>query len=192
MIVSPGFSDAERGQIAALYWQVFGQKLGRIMHPEPKALRFIETVLRPDHALTARTEGGALLGVAGFKTTNGALVGGTAGDLRRIYGPWGGAWRGTLLQLLERDTENRRFLMDGLFVDPATRGQGVGTALLAALYEEGRSRGYREIRLDVIDTNPRARLLYEREGFHAIKTDNIGLLRHLFSFEASTTMVRPL
>lgn len=192
MIVSPGFSDTERSQIAALYWQVFGPKLGRLMRPEAKALRFIETVLRPDHALTARTPEGALLGVAGFKTAQGALVGGTARDLRHVYGPWGGTWRGTLLQLLERDTENRRFLMDGLFVAPAARGQGVGTALLAALYDEGRARGHREIRLDVIDSNPRARLLYEREGFRAIKTESIGPLRHLFGFDASTTMVRTI
>ena len=48
---------------------------------------------------------------------------------------------------------------------PAARGQGVGTALLKAIIAEGRRRGYAEVRLDVIDTNPRATALYERIGF---------------------------
>ena len=53
-------------------------------------------------------------------------------------------------------------------------------------------RGYGWVRLDVIDSNWRARALYERQGFLATRTESLGLLRLLFGFSASTTMVRPL
>jgi len=80
--------------------------------------------------------------------------------------------------------------MDGIFVAPAARGHGVGTALLDATIAEARTRGYAEVRLDVIDSNPRARALYERVGFVAKDTQQLGPLRHIFGFKSATTMVR--
>ncbi|WP_458791508.1 GNAT family N-acetyltransferase [Yoonia sp. MH D7] len=190
MILTNGIAPEDRAKVAALYWEAFGTKLGRVMRPEWKARAFIEQVLDTDHAICAHDTHGTLLGVAGFKTYEGALVDGTLRELAQHYGWVGATWRIALLSLLERDTENKRFLMDGIFVDEAARGKGVGSALLRAIIAEGRRRGYAEVRLDVIDTNPRARALYERMGFVAKDTHSLGPLRHLFGFSAATTMVR--
>lgn len=189
MRIAKGFPDADRSAIAALYWEAFGGKLGRALGPRDKALRFIESVLSPGHAVCAWDDDGRLLGVAGFKTREGSLVGGDLGDMARVYGWIGAACRLGLLALLSRDTDNVRFLMDGIFVAPWARGQGVGTRLLDAIAEEARSRGYREVRLDVVEGNPRARALYERKGYRAVARHSTGLLRYVFRFEAATTMV---
>lgn len=188
--VSKGFGAGERAEVARLYWQAFGGKLGRVMGPDGRALTFVEQVLSPGHALCARDGGGALLGVAGFKTPGGALVGGGYPEMAAIYGRWGALWRGVLLGLLERDVDNDRFLLDGIFVAERARGMGVGTALLRAVIAEAGARGYDEVRLDVIDSNPRARALYEREGFAAVDESRLGLLRLVFGFARATTMVR--
>ncbi len=192
MNITLGFTDADRPAIAALYWEAFGQKLGRTMGPRDRALDFFEAVLNPDHAICAHDTDGTLLGVAGFKTSQGALVGGSFADMARVYGYIGAGWRVALLSALERDTENARFLMDGIFVAPHARGRGVGTMLLGAIAAEAGMRGYDEVRLDVIDTNQRARALYEREGFQVVATQSIGWLRHVFGFQSATTMVRRL
>jgi ribosomal protein S18 acetylase RimI-like enzyme len=134
-------------------------------------------------------DGDRLVGLVGFKTPQGAFAGGRFGDIWAVYGP-GALWRAGALWLLSREVDNQRFLMDGLCVDPAVRGQGVGTALLHAISTEARARGYRGVRLDVVDTNPRARALYEREGFVEVRTAEMGLLRHVFGFARSTTMIR--
>jgi len=42
---------------------------------------------------------------------------------------------------------------------------GVGSALLDAVAREAQARGLKEVRLDVIDSNPRAKALYTRKGF---------------------------
>lgn len=190
MIISQGIPDEQLDRAAALYWQAFGAKLGRVLSPEVKALAFIHRVLRPDHAISAIDESGALIGVAGFKTSEGALVGGDLYDLRAVFGSVSGTIRGLILHLLERDIENERFLMDGIFVAKEARGKGVGTALLSAIIKEAAGRGYKEVRLDVIDTNPRAKALYERQGFIALKTQTLGPLRYIFGFRSATTMVR--
>lgn len=190
MRIAHGLPPDLREAAARLYWQAFGPKLGRVLGPEARAYRFLDRVIRLDHAIVA-LEDGRLLGLVGFKTPAAAFAEGRLADLWAVYGP-GAVWRAGVLQLLSREIDNDRFLMDGLCVVPEARGRGVGTALLDAIADEGRMRGYRALRLDVVDSNPRARALYEREGFRAIRTTAIGPLRLIFGFRATTTMVRDL
>lgn len=190
MKITVGIPQKDRDEAAALYWEAFGQKLNFTMGPKYQALRFVRAVLRPDHGICAHDDNGRLLGVVGFKTAQGALVGGDFKDMRRVYGWVSAAIRCALLTLLERDVENERFLMDGLFVAPEARGMGVGTALLDAVMHEARQRGYHQVRLDVVDTNPRAKSLYRHLGFQEIKTVHIGPLKHIFGFSVAISMVK--
>jgi ribosomal protein S18 acetylase RimI-like enzyme len=187
-----GLPEHLRPEAALLYWQAFGGKLGRVLGPEPRAIRYLTRVLRADNCMTAYDAQGTLIGIAGFRTSEGTFAGGSPADLHAIYGPVGGRWRASLLQLLNNDVEPDRFLLDGLCVSPAARGQGVGTALLEAIAAEGRARGFATLRLDVVDSNPRARALYERLGFTIARTAGIGPLRFIFGFTAAHTMIRPL
>ncbi len=187
--ISKGFSDREREQVAALYWEAFAAKLHYVLGPQPKALRFIADQLNPEFALVARGPSGGILGVAGFKTSQGALIGGEMADLARVYGWLSACWRGPLLALVERDLVDGILLMDGICVSAEARGMGLGTALLSAIKDEALVQGLTSVRLDVIDTNPRARALYERQGFEDIGTENLGPLRFLFGFCSSTKMI---
>jgi ribosomal protein S18 acetylase RimI-like enzyme len=185
-----GLPPTCRADAAALYWQAFGGKLGRVLGPAPKAHRFLLRVIRDDHALVA-LDGDHLVGFVGFKTPGAAFADGTLADMWAVYGV-GALWRAGLLRLLSRDVDNSRFLLDGLCVAENARSRGIGTALLDALTDEARRRGYRALRLDVIDTNTRARALYDRLGFAPISQQHLGILRFVFGFASATTMVRPV
>ena len=190
--VEKGFPEDQRAKAAGLFWHAFKGKLGKILTPEEKALQLCERLLNQEFAFSALSQEGELLGMAGFKTDEGALVDGTLNDLRGVYGWWGGFWRGLVLDLLERKTEPDQLLMDGIFVSGNARGQGIGSALLEAIFEETRQRGHSCVRLDVIDTNPRARALYERFGFEEISSEETGPLKHLFGFSKATRMEKRL
>lgn len=187
-----GLHPQLRAQAARLYWEAFGGKLGRVLGPDQRALQFFERVIRGDLCFSAVGDGGELIGLAGYKTPAGSFAGGSWDDLTEVYGPLGGRWRGGVLWALGREVDNDRFLIDGICVARAHRGKGVGSRLLAALYQEAAERGYGAVRLDVIQDNFRARALYERQGFRAVRTEELGVLRFLFGFASSTTMVRPL
>jgi ribosomal protein S18 acetylase RimI-like enzyme len=58
-------------------------------------------------------------------------------------------------------------------VDEAHRGQGIGAALLDALAERARERGFERLSLSVEPINP-ARRLYERAGYREIGVDEGG------------------
>lgn len=190
--IRAGLPEGLRPAAARLYWGAFGDKLGRVLGPDARALAFLNRTIRPDHCFVALSEEGALLGLAGFRTPEGSFAGGGMPELVATYGRAGALWRSAVLWALEREVDNDRFLVDGICVAPELRGQGIGTALIEALCVEARARDYQAIRLDVIDTNMRARALYERLGFTQVRTASIGFLGHVFGFRAAVTMVRPL
>ncbi len=177
-------------EAAALYWSAFGAKLGRVMGPQARAVAYLTRIIDPGHALAAVDDAGRLVGILGFKTYRGAFAEGRLRDLAAVYGWPGALWRGALLDMLSREVDNGRFLFDGICVPGPARGQGVGTRLIAEAAQVAAGMGYAEMRLDVIDTNLRARALYERLGFRAVGVHRLGALRHVFGFDAAVTMVR--
>lgn len=187
-VIRHGFPEDQRPRAARLFWAAFSGKLGLLMGPDARALAFFERVMDPAFAISALDAEGRLVGLAGFKTARGALTGGGFGDLAAVYGLFGAAWRTLPLALLERDIEAGVLLMDGIMVDRDARGQGIGSLLLAAIKDHAAQLGCHAVRLDVIDTNLRARALYERQGFRAGAVSQLGPLRYLFGFRSSTTM----
>lgn len=185
-----GFSEDQRADAAVLFWQAFGGKLSKLLGPEARALAFLGPVLDPSHCLTVSDPNGQLLGIAGIKTTQGALVGGSGADLARVYGTLGTLWRGPLLSMLERAVEPDLLLMDGIAVSPDARGLGIGTQLLDAVVEEAARQGKHAVRLDVINTNPRAKALHERRGFVAKGKERTFPFGWLFGFSSATRMER--
>lgn len=188
--IEDGFREAHRDAAACGFWAAFGAKLRWPLGPSDKALAFIAANLDPDDAISAVDGDGAFLGIAGFKTPQGAFVGGGLRELRPVYGGLGSLWRGGLLGVLERDCEPGTLLMDGIFVRADARGRGVGTSLLDAVVRRARTRGLDHVRLDVVDGNDRARALYERRGFKAVRHASIGPLRRVFGFAGATIMMK--
>ncbi len=187
-----GVPESHRHTAARLYDEAFSQKLAPIMPDRERRQALLSESLDPERAIVVLGEG-QLLGLAGFHHDGRSLSGAIDWQgLRRHVGLWG-ALRATLVAtLLERAPAPGELLMDGICVAPDARGRGLGTRLLRALCDHGAHLGIDRIRLDVIDTNPRARRLYEREGFVATETTELGPLRALFGFSAATTMVKRL
>ncbi|MDD8023935.1 MAG: GNAT family N-acetyltransferase [Paracoccaceae bacterium] len=190
--IGHGLRPEHRTAAALLYWQAFGGKLGRVMGPEPKALRFIERVMSERHVITAFDATGQLLGVIGYRTHGGSFVGGDRHDLAAVYGRVGAAWRNACLAVLASDQEARVMIVDGLAVSATARGMGVGAALIEALCREAQARGYRELRLDVVGENLRARALYERLGFQVQRRSDSRLTALIFGFHTAFVMARTL
>ncbi|WP_284466934.1 GNAT family N-acetyltransferase [Actinomadura madurae] len=161
--------------------------------PEPpdKAVSFLTAHLNADRAVCALLDG-QLVGLAGYQLDGRALTGGSASAVLRAYGHLRGLHRLLLLTLFERHPVPGQLVMDGIAVDAGIRGRGVGSLLIEEVAAVAAEQDCREIRLDVIDTNPRARALYERRDFTAVRTERTPYLRGLLGFGAVTTMRRPV
>jgi ribosomal protein S18 acetylase RimI-like enzyme len=65
----------------------------------------------------------------------------------------------------------RRGYLYALRIKPAYRGRGLGTRMIRAAEEALRRRGMDTVSIGVEKDNPRARALYERNGFRIIADD---------------------
>ncbi|MFG2901770.1 GNAT family N-acetyltransferase [Streptomyces zaomyceticus] len=190
-VISRGVPQGSEARVAALYWEAFGRKLGAALNPPDKARAFLAAHLHHDRGVTALVDG-EVAGVAGYRLGGRGLTGGGASDVLAAYGALRGLHRLALLTLLERRPAARELVMDGIAVAPEHRGTGIGGRLLREIAAVAAEARCRRVRLDVIDVNPRARALYERHGFVAVRTENTPYLRGLMGFGAVTTMHRPV
>ncbi|MEO5873895.1 MAG: GNAT family N-acetyltransferase [Streptosporangiaceae bacterium] len=189
--VRRGVPEGGEAQVAALYWEAFGRKLGAALNPPDKARAFLAAHLHHDRGVVAVIEG-EVAGVAGYQLGGHGLMGGGIGDVLSAYGILRGLPRLALLTLMERRPADGELVMDGIAVAPGHRGKGIGSLLLREITAVAADHSCRRIRLDVIDVNPRARALYERRGFTAVRTEKTPYLRSLMGFSAVTTMHRPV
>ncbi|MFD2470604.1 GNAT family N-acetyltransferase [Amycolatopsis silviterrae] len=181
-------AGAER-RAAELCWGAFGRKLGPALNPPEKAVPFLAGQLRADRAVCAFA-GGELVALAEYRLGGQAPAKGSAAAVLRTYGPLRGLYRLALLALFENRPKRGRLVLASIAVDPGFRGHGIGSLLVEEVSAIAAERGCREIRLDVIDANPRAKALYERLGFATVKTTRTPYLRRLMGFGAVTTMGR--
>lgn len=189
--VRRGVPEGEEERVAALYWEAFGRKLAPALDPPEVGRRFIADHLRHDRGVTALVEG-RVVGVAGYRLGDRALTGGGVKDVLSAYGLFRGLPRLAVLALFERTPAEGELVMDGIAVDTAHRGGGIGGLLLEEIAAVAADHGCRRVRLDVIDVNPRAKALYERHGFTTVRTERTPYLRGLMGFGAVATMHRPV
>jgi ribosomal protein S18 acetylase RimI-like enzyme len=186
--VQQGFPNELRSSAAELYDAAFGAKLAIAMPNPISRTAVLKAGFNPAFSFVAVRDG-EMVGIAGFKTGRGALTGGISFRvLKDEIGFWGAIRAVLVLALFQRNHVAGQLLMDGISVSPKMRGSGIGTKLLHSLIEYSKTEGYRSIRLDVIDTNPEARRLYERVGFVPVKTEQFAYLKWLLGFGAATQM----
>ncbi|PJN27959.1 GNAT family N-acetyltransferase [Kitasatospora sp. CB02891] len=187
-----GVPEGAEQQVAALYWEAFGRKLGPALGPPDRGRAFLAAHLQHDRGVVALDGTGRVLGVAGYYLAGRGLTGGSARDVLSAFGVLGGLPRLALLALLTRRAAEDELVMDGICVAAAQRGAGIGSLLLHEIFAVAAEQARARVRLDVIDTNPRARALYERHGFRAAHTHRTPFLRNPMGFGAVTTMHRPV
>jgi len=174
---------------AELYDEAFGKKFALAVPDKAKRIALLEKCFISEFAITAYSEG-KLVGLAGFKTNSGSLTGRmNFYSIIRELGVFSGLWAALVFSFYERKPQKGQLLMDGIAVSSNCRGSGIGGTLLDEIIKFGIEGGYKEIRLDVIDTNPKAKKLYARKKFVERHTDKFPYLTWFLGFSASTTMI---
>lgn len=192
IIVQKGFPDELRASATELYDAAFGAKLSIAMPNSYSRRAILTRGFNPQFSFVAVSRG-ELVGIAGFKTAEGALTGGISFRvLKEELGLWPALRAVLVLALFQRKQAPGQLVMDGIGVSPTMRGRGIGTLLLQHLIRYAKDAGYDSVRLDVIDTNPAARRLYERVGFVPVKTEQFAYLEWLLDFGAATQMAYDL
>ncbi|MGH1370004.1 MAG: GNAT family N-acetyltransferase [Maritimibacter sp.] len=191
MEVRLGLPQGQEKAAVGLYWEAFGAKLGKLLGPEQRGTAFFADSINPE-AILAAMDGDTLLGIAAFKRGAHGFSRGGVRALVKHYGVFGTLWRVVPLAMLERKAPKDVLQMDGICVSATARGKGVGSALFQHLFDYAHESGCRAITLDVIDTNPRAKALYERLGFEVVSEEHTSIMEPLLGFSKAERMMRSL
>ncbi len=188
VIYQVGLPEQFRSSAASLYDEAFGKKFSVAVRSDKNRLLLLTRCLMLEYAIVAMSEN-RLIGIAGFHTPGGSLTGGiTYSKLLSQLGFIKGSWAAFIFSLYERKPAPGELVMDGIVVHSDARGKGVGSRLLSEIADYAKEHGFNRVRLDVIDINPKAKQLYKRKGFKAVKTEHFPYLRWLLGFGGSTTM----
>jgi ribosomal protein S18 acetylase RimI-like enzyme len=137
------------------------------MGPRNLAVPFFATQLVPRFALLATLKK-TLVGMAGAKSSSGELL-----SIRFL--PWIRTYRHRALRsfiigapFYFEVRDSNVLTLSSLSVSPPLRGKGIGTAMVNEFLRVGKKKGFRAVHLEVINTNVRAKDLYERLGFEVV------------------------
>lgn len=183
--------ERHRARTGEIYYEAFRRKLQPLVGKPAETLRVLTSGINLKMALGAQVDG-KLLGVAGLHSREGIFsrVGWrdavlNLGLLRGLYA-WG------VLNLFGAGAQcpPDHLRIAALAVAAEARGQGLGSHLLEAVFEKARQGGYRAVRLEVVDTNHKARQLYERIGFKAIEHHSYPIRTNWLGFSSDDVMVK--
>jgi ribosomal protein S18 acetylase RimI-like enzyme len=186
-----GIPDAHRRAAAAIYFEAFRRKMLLLVRDPARGAAFVDTAIHPRRGLLA-LEGGVCVGLAGLDYAGESFIAPRPEECVRVLGPVRGRLGCMAFRAIAGGHVGQDLRVECLAVAPDRRGGGVGTALLAAVYDLARREGFHAVRLEVVDTNPRARALYEREGFRCVAVERYPLLRPLCGFGSAAVMRRKL
>lgn len=170
-----------------LYYTGLEAKLGPVFGPLETALAVLPGSIHRSRCLVALTNG-RLVGILGLHDQRGSFLEPSYGTMVRHYGQIAGTFRTMLLMLLDHKVPPGDLYLDGIAVEPSQQGQGIGTAQIIAFEHRARDNGFDTVSLEVIDTNPRAKKLYARLGYHEVATHSMGPFSHLFGFRTTCRM----
>jgi ribosomal protein S18 acetylase RimI-like enzyme len=172
--ITKGIPAEQVSQAVAIIYDAFHLKFAHEIAPRDReqAERIIEASMYPENGYAASDAAGTLLGLAGVATKGVHFHRLRFSTFLREFGFFGAIWRQAyaLLDVLAYPRKPGVWRVEILAVAESARGRGIGTALLREVVRDARESGASAITLEVVDTNGRARLLYESVGFALVKT----------------------
>lgn len=180
-----------------LFEEAFGEEMRTAVPDRDRRMAYMGRVYSRDHVIVA-TRDDELLGMAGLSAKDGSYRGGLmdiAWDPRRHSDLLGlpGSIRAVLgLRLAAHRPAPGELYIDGIAVAAEARGQGIGTRLLDEIAAIARESRMRWVRLDVVDTNPRAQALYERLGYKVTRVQSFHYKERFVGFGATISMELPV
>ncbi|MBD3187827.1 GNAT family N-acetyltransferase [Candidatus Bathyarchaeota archaeon] len=181
-------------QVARLIHEAFDGKIDRLLlrtTDGARAIRLIKIATRFDQGYYA-IDGSTVVGCMGYSKPRNQFLHFSWRALRREFGCFGAMGR-LMSQYFSRDKfQDDEMYITLIAVAEGYRSTGIGSRLIKILANHGKRVCKKRLVLDVVDSNPRARNLYERLGFTSIKQYNTSWFSKPAEFTTVVRMALPL
>ena len=185
-----GLPENYYSEAAIVYTEAFYEKTQKLFGSQEKMKSLLLKSLNPELAIAAFVNN-RLVGLAGMAFNDRHFITPSLSVFIEEFGFFSGLLKYLGYQLLAlRPYDRGQLLLDGIAVAPTMRGRGVGTLLIEAIGNYAKQNSLNSVCLEVVDTNPKARKLYERLGFKETKINRYPFLKNIMGIEAISTMVK--
>jgi ribosomal protein S18 acetylase RimI-like enzyme len=186
LVITFGIPEDQRTSVGEMLVTIFQEKFTALFGHRKDLISFLSSTFYDQRTLVALSHE-KVVGVAGLVFDGKDFISITWPTL--LFHP------ALLLRIMcigwifFKTVKREELLIDVLAVKENHRGKGVGRQLVEYIKEYGRDNGYTLISLYVVDTNERAKKLYESLGFIEIKLHRILFpWNRLFSFNGAYEM----
>jgi len=189
-----GIPEERREATVEVFWAGFRGKMHRVMGDDDRAKQFFGAALTDEGTVIAvDRRSGDVLGLMASTDRQHKAMADEWECGKAAYGALQAFWRLSLLSVLQHKTRSGELYIEFLAVAPEARGRGVGGVLLEYARQLAGVRGLDRVTLDVVDSNPRAKALYERSGFTTYSMCRmVPGSQWLYGFKSYDMMVRRL
>ena len=186
-----GITEKYRKQAAEIYYDAFQKKLAPLKGSRERIVALMEQIFDPQQAIIA-VQQEQCVGLAGLHYEGHLFTKTSASAFVKELGWFYGLAGYLMFHVFEPAVAKDELRIECLAVAPDRRGQGIGTLLLAVVDELARTKGFGAVRLEVVNTNPLAQRLYERQGFRVTRTQHYPYLQRFVGYSSVNIMVKKL
>lgn len=188
--MSQRLNNKEKLEIARILVDTFREKIAYIWimtSDREKAIRIIQNHLNSTQCFVERINE-KIVGVCSIETKESApFIDIPRQTFLNEFGLVGGTWRFLTYQIYKASQgaiSEDMIHIDLLAVDSSARGKGIGKILLHKVEILANRIRKNQLMLEVIDSNPKAKSLYERQGFKTYKYEKMNPLFKQFTKRA--------
>ena len=188
IIITNIIKDEHKDKVARLYFQAFQLKFSHLWlftKDEEKAAIVLKDSIPYREGLYALSNN-EVLGFVGLEKGNGYYTHLSFQGFKEAFGLLGAMWRYAaywIFRLFHPMHKNDVVHIDPIVVSDEARGMGIGTKLIEAVFEQAKRMRKKKVVLEVVDTNPMAKKLYEKLGFRVVKAEKLSFFTKDAGFE---------
>lgn len=181
-------NKSQKMEIAKIYYRAFVKKFSALwlfVNKEDQAIPILYESINYKNGLYAVLDS-KVIGFVGLETGKRFFTQLRFSVLLNSMNIFSASWRYLayrFYRLFHGKTKEDAVHIDPIVVSEEARGLGVGTRLLEATAEYARMLKKSKVVLEVVDTNPRAKKLYEKMGFKVVRVDNTSILTNTAGFK---------
>jgi ribosomal protein S18 acetylase RimI-like enzyme len=186
-VITDKVSDRQMDSAIDVFYYAFKRKIRTLIKSEKKAKAIYKKAINHDRVLYTLV-GDKVVGVIGLHYGGRNFMEFKYNDLRQQFNPFTSFFIWFFYKIVSPRATDDVLRIDSVAVDKNSRSMGIGTALIKKVFEMAREKKFNEVILEVVDTNPRAKELYERLGFKEKKLVKYYFLAKPAGFSAEYIM----
>ncbi|WP_042891941.1 GNAT family N-acetyltransferase, partial [Anaplasma marginale] len=165
MIIKVGLPEKYYSEAAKIYTEAFYEKAKGLVGSQQNMRSLLEKSFNPELAIVALA-GDRLVGVAGMTYNDRRFLKFSWSVFKEEFGLVLGLRKYLIYKMIAlRPYDRGQLLLECLAVGSNIRGMGVGSLLIEEVCNYAKQHSLTSVRLEVVDTNPKAKKLYDRMGF---------------------------